>query len=608
MALSKTSASHIVPEPIFPLELFKEAIDHLAASLTEQNELKATMKPLCLVSKGFLSICRHYVFQEINIGFIDKSRRSSIRRLKNLAKLLDDQPLLARRVQALNGSIFSNPTHTGNSLRVKIPNGNTPLTPFFNLPNVRSMTISQNKGAMHLFNYSSTSQADPSFYGRDALLRSYIAHGSLTKLVLHDLKDIHIITILSSPTLTSLILKECSIQEISEVPSENNLSSDGFNLIEYHSIKTTDNSLFILSLCPNLQRLYFDSRSEFQSNSELVRPPVLDEKGVECLPFSKLTEAEFGAWDLSDVDWYSFYLTAENKGTLAFPELKGVTFSVVNGYQEDPASNDNRGWLHEVDTLFKHMPVLTRLHLSGISVRYLKLEQCVFACRHTLKTLLIDWEFFHRQSESDEGPYHGYGVESFSKIILLALESAQLKIDLGMVSFETLKSKLHLEQFQMLRDAFVVNGAQNFPSLKALKVDVLLSVEPEEDENGLDVMKCGMERAVGSLDMEGEGKHPGIQKSDAGREVEQEAQPEVEKRSDSDAKGLGKGQTNDDGKDSGIRRETKVKTIYDEAVHSIGKEAQFVFEYEVNMVQRTFECLYERPADVITLSDVQAPI
>ncbi|PPR00344.1 hypothetical protein CVT24_004365 [Panaeolus cyanescens] len=568
MTLSNTGPSHIVSQPIFPLELFKEAIDHLAASLPEQTELKATMKPLCLVSKGFLSICRRYVFQEINIGLIDKCQKASIRRLNNLAKLLHDQPPLARRVQALNGSIFSNPTLTGNARCLKILNGNTALTPFFNLPNVRSMTISQNKRAKQRFDYSSTSQADASFYGRDALLRSYIAHGSLTKLALHDIKDIHIVTILSSPTLTTLILKECSIREISEVPSESDLSS-GFNLIEYCSIKTTDNSLFILSFCHNLQRLYFDSRSEFQPpNSDLVRPPVLDDKGVECLPFSKLTGAEFGAWDLNDVDWHSFYLAAENKGMLALPELKRVKFSVVNGYQEDPGSNNRRGWLHEVDTLFKHMSALSHLHLSGISMRFLKLEQCVFACHHTLKTLIIDWEFFHRESEFDEGPYHGYGVESLRKINLSALESAHLNIDLGMVSFDTLKSKLHLKQFQMLREAFVVNGAHNFPMLKLLKVDVLLSVEPEEEENGLNVM-CGM-KPVDSVDMEGEDHNPEMQNTDAERV----------------------------GKDSGIRREAEVKTMYDEAVRSIGKEAQFVFECEVKLAQRTFECPDEKPVDM----------
>ncbi|PPQ68698.1 hypothetical protein CVT24_007583 [Panaeolus cyanescens] len=628
MSSSLSDAKHIDSSCIFPIELLTEIIKHLAASSKKNAQLKITMKPLCLVSKDFLELCRHYVLREIDIGFIDNGQEASIQRLKSLARLLKDQPSLAQHVRSIVGS-FSNPTRSTGPFA--IPNSDAALTPFFDLPNVTSIIISHNNPE----GYDSDSEGhdsdseghdsisegdewapalllpDTSSYGRDSLLGNYLAHSSsLTTLTLHRMEQIPMVTILSSPTLTALIVNDCCIQDVRTMPPASVISS-GFNLVEYHSVQTHENSNFLLSCCSNLQRVFFDSESSYQIGNEPHNSFSILNHVMESLSFSKLTEARFGG---RVVDWHSFYLPAETEGeeTVAFPQLKTVTFSVDPSYGF-LLCDDYRG-LHEIYNMLKHMPALTQLYLCGPSTAILELTECVSACQDTLKTLFIDWEFPYKPTSQDYSDIIDleYSIEELSLIHLPALENVSLRINIGRGSFDiqTPKPKVDCEKLRKLNEVFVVNGPHNFPMLKSLRVTISMSVNFEQHDEG------NLEEAAGAVEGGSDDKDDHESAYEGNGKLEDDASVETKKED------KGKGKAKDDCKDLSISQplpdDEKQKLhkreylkwvsrrTYEDAVRSIGEDATFMYNGEtlalsINWLYSGLMSAYSLPGPVFPL-------
>ncbi|PPQ74711.1 hypothetical protein CVT24_003927 [Panaeolus cyanescens] len=448
-------------------------------------DFRSSMKRISLVNPTFHQLCRKYIFREIDVG-LGKDRMASIERLNNLSKLLQDRPSLARLVRSLTG-VFPNPCLVSSDNDLTIPNINHSLTQLLNLPLVQSLTIagSHDENALcqdpyrcHKVGYPQIFPYRMSQYGRETILGRYITQ--LTSLTLKNVEEIPILDIFSSPTLITLVLDKCVIPERSVIPSPHALAM-GFNIREYHGKGTTGNSPFLLSLCANLQRVYFDCYSEYQPDDY----ELLDvAQGVSYVwdkvaPFNELVEAHF-AGEIHHLN--KFFMVAHEMRILEFPKLTHLVHSI----DTDDEILDVHGFdgLNEPHVIFSHLPALLSLHLSGQSVCMLILETCLRPCHATLKSLRIDWAHTYVLEEGRIVDLHE-DLDSLSTVIndMLVLRELNLYINLEFNADEQIPVP-DLSEFALtMRRVFVEDQQGSLSTLSSLNLNIGLSLyRNEEDE------------------------------------------------------------------------------------------------------------------------------
>ncbi|PPQ74712.1 hypothetical protein CVT24_003928 [Panaeolus cyanescens] len=452
---------------------FDMDIDDMATAASSNNSLRSEMKAMSLVNSDFLHLCRPHIFREIDVGF-GCDKQASLHRLRNLSKFLQDRPYLAHAVRSLTG-VFPNPSTVPSNESITMPNHDHSLTNLLDLPNVTSINISSfhvhDDAAMDFSGYSNPSPSpyDAAFYGRDAILARYLPQ--ITSFMLKDVEDVPLVPILSSPTLATLILDGCTVQRVSEIPSPNAVGT-GFNLLEYHGKGTSGNSLFLLSLCGNLQRLYFDSDSGYQSDSHLLDDARLS-SCFTAMPFNELTEAHF-AGEVEEL--IRFYSEAGRRGLLAFPKLTNLLLSIDTDEEMLGINGDNA--LGEPHIMFACMSALSFLHLTGPSIHLLDIESCLRPCQTTLQSLRIDWGLTYIPRNGSI-PHLDANLYSLSRVInsLSALQDVQLSIHLG---FDLDAPKPPLDLTGFAHNVHLVFGEYRFkpagsvPPLRSLKLEVSL--------------------------------------------------------------------------------------------------------------------------------------
>ncbi|PPQ79912.1 hypothetical protein CVT24_003553 [Panaeolus cyanescens] len=246
-------------EPVFPPEIFKEIIDHLAdlfSPIEDTNlRVKATkkeMQVIALVSKVFLSIARAFLFQEI---YFNVRQTLPLGSIANFFAKNERVAWVVNRVDLLfHNQYFANEER---------------ITSLFELPNVEILSISQNIFFKLEKEAYESSSSDISTYGLRSFLEHYLQSGKrLNTLRVSYLDHLPFTKILSSPTLQSLHLSKCNLSTpFHQVPS----SESGLTSI------TIDGGVIHVSILANfrrLEKLYLSSEYVMTNNLIPTNVPI----------------------------------------------------------------------------------------------------------------------------------------------------------------------------------------------------------------------------------------------------------------------------------------------------------------------------------------------
>ncbi|PPQ68694.1 hypothetical protein CVT24_007579 [Panaeolus cyanescens] len=485
----------------FPLEIFKEILDHLAFDLSErdkiqpsQKNLKTAMKDLSLVSKGFAYICQPYVFEDINVSLLQLGRQDctgATTRLSNLAAFIDENPHISLKVRHMEGMFDKEYHHDG------------AWAPVLHLPSLSSLKLSTiyiARPRRSSINYISTETEHPfdsHSFGCQTLLDNYLPSSALTNLTLEFMHNVPIVTILSSPSLKSLKLNGCSIPSSFALPFVH-AQTTGFNLEVFHAPNSAQVPLGLLAYCTRLEELVCDRSSSTPSN-----PVNITLDAENDLPFSNLRKVQLGGVG-EVVDWNELYRFAEvqqqhDSSVVAFPKLSSLAIALNSNLDEVLGGPDN---LPPISKMFKHAPQLKAVEICGANatlfdLRYLK------SCRDHLTSLSLQWSFLSNSYGMIEVTLED-ALSHLSTIQLPALETFRLQIYLGKGAYGV--QDVHFSLWKLARLKKVFFGKEHqFPALQALELGVVLHVvnyydddddDEEEDEEEEEVTVEQLKKGV----------------------------------------------------------------------------------------------------------------
>ncbi|PPQ98661.1 hypothetical protein CVT24_004160 [Panaeolus cyanescens] len=220
------------PDPVFPVEIFQQIIDHLASG--RRRNYIPLLGTCSLVCKSFHSICQPHLLREVEVGPCFPSSR------EQLIGLLNRQPYLRNHIKSLTYSLWHN------RIVENLQSIDGFCNNFLNLPNLKSLKIDSNK-----FKRLSFYSYNPDKFGFGRLVTYYTSTSLLSNLSLLNLWDVPILTILASPHLLSLELIRCSIE-----PPEQTLQNTSFGLRKLKAVDVEDFSSAILACCGALETVH----------------------------------------------------------------------------------------------------------------------------------------------------------------------------------------------------------------------------------------------------------------------------------------------------------------------------------------------------------------
>ncbi|PPQ74869.1 hypothetical protein CVT24_002889, partial [Panaeolus cyanescens] len=368
-------------------------------SSESSDNLRSVMGTLSLVCPAFLHICRNHIFSSITIKFSHSTYYppflSPVQRLRDLAKLLDDNPMLRRHVQSIK-FIFPRPTIA----EPRDMNFDGGLTSLFHLPNVTFISVEpadEDEEDTHHCPYPSICiHHNRVAYAEftKSIIYSYLHAPStrLTTLMIIDMDFVPLEDILSARSLLRLRLDSCTFKDALMYPPGS--PTPTFSLTEFTAVNPDNLPVYLLSLCPNLHGLdisfWKEPTLKLQTSYKMRAGTTVDAAaaamgtGVEpvsdaetnsdphtsidlsILPFSRLTKALFAGEQLR---FKTFYEEAEKRGVMAFPVLEELIIFVddelqdlLRVYDDDVDGGRKIDQLHR---MFHHMPALKKLLIAG---------------------------------------------------------------------------------------------------------------------------------------------------------------------------------------------------------------------------------------------------
>ncbi|PPR00339.1 hypothetical protein CVT24_004360 [Panaeolus cyanescens] len=390
-----------LPTPTSEPQATSTSTTHAGSS----DNLRSVMGTLSLACPAFLHTSRRYIFSSITIKFSHSTYYPPflppVQRLRDLAKLLDDNPMLRRHVQSIK---FIFPRQTIAEPRDMNFDGG--LASLFHLPNVTFIFIQpadEDESETHHCPYPSICiHHNRVAYAQftKSIVYSYLhsPNTRLTTLLIIDMDDVPLEDILSARSLLRLRIDDCYFKDALMYPPGS--PTPKFALIEFTARNPDNLPVYLLSLCPQLEGVgiviwnrpdiefqtsykvragtavdaaTMGSRAEPVSNADpeadsgdigvLGSRPSVE---LPILPFSRLTKAQFGAEPLR---FKMFYEEAEKRGVMAFPVLDELIIYVDDdlqallGVYEDDVDGGRK--IEQLHRMFHHMPELKKISING---------------------------------------------------------------------------------------------------------------------------------------------------------------------------------------------------------------------------------------------------
>ncbi|PPQ65155.1 hypothetical protein CVT24_011050 [Panaeolus cyanescens] len=292
-------------QQVIPPEMFHHIFGYLAI---ENESFLADVQACSLVAKSWVPVCRSYLFKEVELGPHPLNPRS-LDRSRRLAAILKDHPDIANLVRHIKFSSFA---ASDNDLEEVDDDS---LSVLFGMSQAQALRLhmTYDFDNEEPVPYRSGVQA----FGWRSLLDRYVAANQLTTISLDGIRDVPLLSILSSSRLEDLSIVYC---HVSDMPASSLPSIVGKNpCFTVKNLKvehTTNLTLPLIGLCSGLQTMNLNNITFVEIDSETELPftfsfPNLTHLGIERVR----------GWDRQ--------LTAENKQP-TFPAVTSVVIRSPN--------------------------------------------------------------------------------------------------------------------------------------------------------------------------------------------------------------------------------------------------------------------------------------
>ncbi|PPQ76083.1 hypothetical protein CVT24_003655, partial [Panaeolus cyanescens] len=261
--MSTPSKTRVGAEIVFPNELLCCIFEHLAANRHPESFL-TDMKACSLVSKTWVSLCRLYLFEKVQLGPCTSDSQNMNERLAYIFKNHPDLPDCVRKITFKFKYEQSLVTTRAGSEEIS----RDCIHIFFHLPRVQALNI-QNNGERVSYKVGAASDG----FEWQPLLDRYITAGNLTTLSLTNIDNVPILSILSCSRLTSLVLRRCNLSD-TKSSSALLLGPKVPNYVLQHlNAHEVDNlSLSLFGLCPHLETMELSSLTFVEYNPQVNLP------------------------------------------------------------------------------------------------------------------------------------------------------------------------------------------------------------------------------------------------------------------------------------------------------------------------------------------------
>ncbi|KAF9046746.1 hypothetical protein BJ165DRAFT_1190652 [Panaeolus papilionaceus] len=240
--ISLHGGSFSVARSKIPVELVHLIIENLAV---DNEDFRADLKSCSLVTKSWVPICRSYLFKEVEIGPI-----YTLQKRQFLVSILQKEPHIADFVKEIKFSSFLSGDNTSN-LNHEL-NRDKSLFTLLQLPNVHTLSIDVNRVEQKYSNHTNDSEWC-------SVLDRYLSTNQLTTIFLIGLRNLDILSILSSQQLTTLQITDCEVVSILSSLSSLFEKQPSFQLKRLIAYDVSNLCMPLLALCPHLETMHLES-------------------------------------------------------------------------------------------------------------------------------------------------------------------------------------------------------------------------------------------------------------------------------------------------------------------------------------------------------------